>query len=64
MTDIRYYASMEEVEQAIEDQEGICRACGEHFANLGPTAQRYECEFCGEDAVYGAEQFLREGWIE
>jgi tRNA(Ile2) C34 agmatinyltransferase TiaS len=64
MTDIRYYATLEEVEQADEAQEGICRACGEHSSGVEPDAEGYKCENCGEPRVYGAGEFLLRGWVE
>ena len=40
------------------DNPGICVACGEDADGCEPDAEKYECECCGERAVYGAEQLL------
>lgn len=38
--------------------EGFCLACGSEASCVEPDAERYECESCGKNAVYGAEQLL------
>ena len=40
------------------DNPGFCLSCGEEANNCEPDARRYECEFCGERKVYGAEELL------
>jgi hypothetical protein len=40
------------------DNPGFCVACGEGAEGVEPDAQQYECECCGEKAVYGAEELL------
>jgi predicted RNA-binding Zn-ribbon protein involved in translation (DUF1610 family) len=40
------------------DDTGICVACGEDAYGVEPDAEKYECEACGEQAVYGGEQLL------
>ena len=41
------------------DDPGFCVACGvEYESGIEPDAERYECEACGEEAVYGAEELL------
>jgi hypothetical protein len=40
------------------DNPGICIACGAEQDGCEPDAQRYQCEACEEDAVYGAEELL------
>jgi hypothetical protein len=41
-----------------DEDEGICIACGEDAYGVEPDARGYECEACGEDRVYGAEELL------
>lgn len=56
--------TLERVTAAVEaqmsglDNPGICIACGEDADGCEPDARRYECEICGEKAVYGAEELL------
>lgn len=37
---------------------GICLACGEDADDCEPDARNYECEACGENKVFGAEEIL------
>lgn len=39
---------------------GYCIACGYEHDGVEPDARNYECEDCGEDAVYGAQELLME----
>ena len=41
-----------------DNNEGLCMACGEVAGCVEPDARKYECESCGEKAVYGAEEAL------
>jgi hypothetical protein len=41
-----------------DDGTGFCVACGSEQSCCEPDAERYECEGCGQDKVYGAEQIL------
>jgi hypothetical protein len=44
--------------------DGFCTACGEWTCGgCEPDARRYECESCGERAVYGAQELLFMGLI-
>lgn len=40
------------------DNPGFCIACGAEADGVEPDAEGYECEVCGEPAVYGAEELL------
>lgn len=40
------------------DNPGFCTACGHEQGGCEPDAREYECEVCGERAVYGAEELL------
>lgn len=46
--------------QATLYNPGFCVACGEECDGIEPDAREYECESCGESAVYGAEELLLE----
>jgi len=39
---------------------GFCNACGEDAEGCEPDARNYECEACGEEQVFSAEEFLFE----
>jgi hypothetical protein len=40
------------------DNPGFCVACGAENDGCEPDAEKYPCEICGENQVYGAEQLL------
>ena len=44
------------------EDDGFCIVCGAEAYGVEPDAQGYECEECEEEAVYGAEQLLLEGY--
>ena len=49
-----------EVMAAVEedDNTGFCLACGEQAFGVEPDARNYECDSCGAEQVYGAEEIL------
>ena len=42
-------------QQSSLDNPGFCLKCGLEADGCEPDARKYECEACGEMAVYGAE---------
>ena len=40
------------------DSPGFCIICGEEAEGVEPDARGYECEACGENGVYGADELL------
>jgi hypothetical protein len=40
------------------DNPGFCTECGADAEGCEPDARKYECESCGEHAVYGAQELL------
>jgi len=58
----------DELLEAVEDAQtslenpGFCRACGERGDGCEPDAEHYECEYCGEFELFGAEQLLIMGY--
>lgn len=44
--------------QSTLDNPGFCIECGNEVEGVEPDARKYECEACGEDTVYGAEELL------
>ena len=40
------------------DNPGFCIACGHEQGGCEPDARKYQCEACGENAVYGAEEIM------
>lgn len=41
-----------------EEYIGFCLACGMENYGVEPDARRYECENCGAEKVYGAQEIL------
>jgi hypothetical protein len=58
--------TIDRIEEAVKrrmsslDNPGFCIACGEDAEGCEPDAREYECEACGEPAVYGADELLME----
>ena len=38
------------------DNPGFCLSCGAEAEGVEPDARNYECEVCGANQVYGAEE--------
>lgn len=49
-----------ELAQVTLDSTGLCIKCGAESPDIEPDARECECEVCGEDAVFGAEQIVLE----
>lgn len=47
-----------ESDQTNLDSPGFCVRCGADAEGVEPDARRYECDQCGENGVYGAEELL------
>lgn len=54
---------LEEIEEMMENYEGACIVCGEVRECCEPDAREYECDNCGGDTVYGAEELLMMGLV-
>ena len=46
-----------------KDYIGWCRICGHEHDSIEPDAENYHCEECDSDQVFGAEEFLMNGWV-
>ena len=55
--------TLEQIQEAQEAQAGYCVNCGAWRDSCEPDARRYECEECGEAAVYGAEELVLMGLV-
>jgi len=55
LTPERIMAVAEDAQLGLADP-GFCIACGVDVYGVEPDARRYECEACGEKAVFGAEE--------
>ncbi len=53
--------TIKQVMEACEDgTTGFCMACGAQTEGVEPDARCYECEECGSESVFGAEQIIIE----
>lgn len=58
--------TMHRVVKAVErrmttlDNPGFCIKCGEEAHDCEPDAQNSQCDRCGENSVYGADELLLE----
>ncbi len=59
----RYRPVVSEDELLELDTTGFCVACGAEVLGVEPDARKYECEGCGEEAVYGLEELLLMGLV-
>ena len=56
--------TLEEIEEAMNDQGGFCTNCGASCACCEPDARNYPCEECGEMSVFGAEELVVMGRVK
>ena len=58
--DIHRSVTLERVIEAADedDQNGLCIGCGAGTSGIEPDAERYRCDECGREAVYGAAQLI------
>lgn len=50
-----------ELLEMIDQDQGLCLACGEVHEYIEPDAVRYTCEACGCAKVYGGEELALMG---
>ncbi len=52
--------TLDQIMEAVEmdDNIGICIACGDEQFGVEPDARKYTCESCGASKVYGAQELL------
>ena len=55
---------LEEIEEAMESYTGFCIECGAERDCCEPDAREYQCEDCGKNKVYGAEELLIMGLVQ
>ena len=55
--------TLEDIEMAMDEQCGLCIACGASTECCEPDAREYECSECGECTVYGAEELVVMGLV-
>jgi hypothetical protein len=56
--------TMARIEEASEDQCGICLACGHTQECCEPDAREYRCDSCKRNQVYGAEELILMGRVK
>jgi len=57
---------LEDIEIAMQDHGGFCLICGNEAYGVEPDARNYQCEadYCGEMAVFGAEEIILMGNVK
>jgi len=55
---------LEQYIQLDDDMAGLCTSCGYVQEGCEPDAEKYRCEACGEDSVYGPHWYLMAGKVE
>ena len=56
--------TLEQIEEASDNMEGFCLACGATRDCCEPDARKYKCEECGLSEVYGAEELAIMGYVD
>lgn len=59
----QFMPSESELVEMINQDQGLCLACGEVHEYIEPDARRYTCEACGCAKVYGAEELALLGIV-
>ena len=59
----QYMQSIGDIQNADENNEGFCLACGEIQSGVEPDARRYRCESCEAHKVYGAAELALMGLV-
>jgi hypothetical protein len=57
----QFKPSIQDVMLMQEESQGFCLACGAVNDGVEPDARKYECECCGAEKVYGAEELVLMG---
>lgn len=55
--------TIEQIMEASEEMIGFCINCGAERDCCEPDARNYECEECGENKVFGAEELVIVGHV-
>lgn len=56
--------TLEQIQEAMEQNEGFCVACGASNLCCEPDARNYTCEECDDDQVFGAEEIVLMGLVK
>lgn len=56
--------TLSQVTESRHESLGWCRSCGAECDGCEPDAQNYHCEECGDDEIYGGEEYLMRGWLK
>ena len=60
----QFMPTIKHAKELIADSQGFCLACGESQPGVKPDAERYECESCGENKVFGIEILVLRGLVK
>ena len=55
--------TLEQIEEASDNMVGFCTACGTERECCEPDARNYQCDECGENEVFGAEELVMMGLV-
>ncbi len=56
--------TLEQIEEGMSLDLGFCIQCGAEREYCEPDAREYSCNYCGECAVYGAEELVIMGFVD
>jgi hypothetical protein len=46
-----------------DNATGLCIKCGNEVDGIEPDAERYRCDQCENETVFGLEQLAVRGWL-
>ena len=55
--------TLDEFRQAYHDRTGYCRGCKIRYPDVDHIAKALPCSACGRPRVFGAVQYVWNGWI-
>jgi len=56
--------TLDEFRQAYHDKAGYCRGCKIRYTDIDHKAKGLPCSACGRPRVFGAVQYVWNGWIK
>jgi hypothetical protein len=56
--------TLDEFRQAYREKAGYCRGCKIRYPDIDHTAKALPCSECGRPRVFGAVQYVWNGWVK
>lgn len=56
--------TLEEAREAHQTRTGVCRGCRTRYPDTGTLTKALQCGVCGRPRIFGAAQYVWNGWIK